>query len=139
MQLRQELRLWFFSSSKKSQILWSKRYVNKHAIDYTVSKTITNKKHPNHIDNEYQNFYAHIFLYNCNINNVHNIIPSQSIFTPMNKSHCILFLYNCNTNKSYNMIPSQSIFTPTNHSILFLYNCNTNKIKFLNQYLNKNG
>ena len=45
-------------------------------------KTTTNKKHQNHNDNEYQNFYAHIFMYNCNINNVHNIIPSHSIFTP---------------------------------------------------------
>ena len=44
-------------------------------------KTATNRKHPNHIDNEYQNIYAHIFLYNCNINNVHNGI---SIFTPTN-------------------------------------------------------
>ena len=44
MQLRQELRLWFFSSSKKSQTLWSKRYVNKHAIDYTVYKNSHEQK-----------------------------------------------------------------------------------------------
>ena len=44
MQLRQELRLWFFSSSKKSQTLWFKRYVNKHVIDYTVNKN--SYKHP---------------------------------------------------------------------------------------------
>ena len=67
-------------------------------------KIATNRKHPNHIDNEYQNIYAHIFLYNFNINNVHNIIPSQSIFTPTN--HIAFYFY--------------IIVTPT-------------KVKFLNQ------
>ena len=133
MQLRQELRLWFISSSKKSQTLWSKRYVNKHAIDYTVYKTTTNKKHPNHIDTEYQNIYAHIFLYNCNISNVHNNHTiTINIYT--NKSHCILFLYNCNINNVHNIIPLQSIFTPTNHiAFYFCIIVTPTKVKFLNQ------
>ena len=48
MQLRQELQLWFFSSSKKSQILWYKRYINKHAIDYTVYKNRHKQKTTEH-------------------------------------------------------------------------------------------
>ena len=37
-----------FSSSKKSQTLWSKRYVNKHAIDYTVYKNSHKQKTAEH-------------------------------------------------------------------------------------------
>ena len=37
-----------FSSSKKSQTLWSKMYVNKHAIDYTVYKNSHKQKTAEH-------------------------------------------------------------------------------------------